>query len=83
MYKRTSAPTDFFPSTFCENQICKRKIYSILEIRISWPLREPEKKISDVMFFTLKLHANGCNKSKHCWANNVGTCSVSWDGYNP
>ena len=28
------------------------------------------------MFFTLKLHANGRNKSKHGWANNVGSCCI-------
>ena len=56
------------------------------------------------VIFRLKLRADGCNNSQHCWPNNVGsccvrigsgvqtdattpdnigTCSASWEGYNP
>ena len=25
----------------------------------------------------------GCVQTQHCCANNIGTCSASWEGYNP
>ena len=56
------------------------------------------------VIFRLKLRADGCNNSQHCWPSNVesccvrvgsgvqtdatspdniGTCSASFEGYNP
>ena len=37
----------------------------------------PSKRID------LWLRENGRNNAQYCWANNVGTCSASWEGYNP
>ena len=28
------------------------------------------------VIFRIKLRANGCNNTQHCWLNNVGSCCV-------
>ena len=32
--------------------------------------------IEQMIFLPLKLRVNGRNNSRHCWANNVGSCRV-------